>query len=51
MTQAAGAAAGFSLGETELLLPGGPRDLAALYSARLRRRGAGGAGRTSIRRR
>ncbi|HLY77979.1 MAG TPA: COQ9 family protein [Caulobacteraceae bacterium] len=32
MTQAAGAAAGFSLGETELLLPGGPRDLAALHS-------------------
>jgi ubiquinone biosynthesis protein COQ9 len=32
MTKAAGAAAGFSLGETELLLPGGPRDLAALYS-------------------
>jgi ubiquinone biosynthesis protein COQ9 len=32
MTQAAGAAAGFSRGETELLLPGGPRDLAALYS-------------------
>ena len=31
-TKAAGAAAGFSLGETELLLPGGPRDLAALYS-------------------
>ena len=32
MTRAAGAAAGFSLGETELLLPGGPRDLAALYA-------------------
>src|SRR5580658_974755 len=32
MTTAAGAAAGFSLGETELLLPGGPRDLAALFS-------------------
>ncbi|MEJ0066761.1 MAG: COQ9 family protein [Caulobacteraceae bacterium] len=32
MTKAAGAAAGFSLGETELLLPGGPRDLAALQS-------------------
>jgi ubiquinone biosynthesis protein COQ9 len=32
MTKAAGAAAGFSLGETELLLPGGPRDLATLYS-------------------
>ena len=32
MAKAAGAAAGFSLGETELLLPGGPRDLAALYS-------------------
>jgi len=32
MSHAAGAAAGFSLGETELLLPGGPRDLAALYS-------------------
>jgi len=32
MTRAAGAAAGFSLGETELLLPNGPRDLAALYS-------------------
>ena len=32
MTAAAGAAAGFSLGETELLLPNGPRDLAALYS-------------------
>jgi ubiquinone biosynthesis protein COQ9 len=31
-TKAAGAAAGFSLGETELLLPGGPRDLAALFS-------------------
>src|ERR1700738_339158 len=35
MTQAAGAAAGFSLGETELLLPNGPRDLAALYSRAL----------------
>src|SRR5579864_8860240 len=33
-TRAAGAAAGFSLGETELLLPNGPRDLAALYSRR-----------------
>src|SRR5450432_4214617 len=32
MTKAAGAAAGFSLGETELLLPNGPRDLAALHS-------------------
>jgi len=32
MTRRAGAAAGMSLGETELLLPGGPRDLAALYS-------------------
>src|SRR5580698_10817492 len=32
MTKAAGAAAGFSLGETGLLLPGGPRDLAALQS-------------------
>ena len=32
MTRAAGAAAGFSVGETELLLPGGPRDLAALFS-------------------
>jgi ubiquinone biosynthesis protein COQ9 len=32
MTGAAGAAAGLSLGETELLLPGGPRDLAALFS-------------------
>jgi ubiquinone biosynthesis protein COQ9 len=32
MTKAAGAAADFSLGETELLLPGGPRDLAALHS-------------------
>ena len=32
MTKAAGGAAGFSLGETELLLPGGPRDLAALHS-------------------
>ena len=31
-TKAAGAAAGFSPGETELLLPGGPRDLAALHS-------------------
>ena len=31
MARAAGAAAGFSAGETELLLPGGPRDLAALY--------------------
>jgi ubiquinone biosynthesis protein COQ9 len=28
----AGAAAGLSAGETELLLPGGPRDLAALHS-------------------
>ncbi len=32
MTRAAGAAAGFSEGETELLLPNGPKDLAALYS-------------------
>jgi ubiquinone biosynthesis protein COQ9 len=32
MTKAAGAAAGFSSGETELLLPGGPRDLAALHA-------------------
>jgi|SRR5215831_5725925 len=32
MTKAAGAAAGLSLGETELLLPNGPRDLAALQS-------------------
>jgi ubiquinone biosynthesis protein COQ9 len=32
MTRAAGAAAGMSLGETELLLPNGPRDLAALFS-------------------
>jgi ubiquinone biosynthesis protein COQ9 len=32
MTHAAGAAAGLSLGETELLAPGGPKDLAALYS-------------------
>ena len=32
MTRTAGAAAGFSLGETELLMPGGPRDLAALHS-------------------
>jgi len=32
MTRAAGVAAGFSAGETELLLPGGPRDLAALFS-------------------
>ncbi len=32
MTQAAGAAAGFSAGETELLLPSGPRDLAALHA-------------------
>jgi ubiquinone biosynthesis protein COQ9 len=32
MTRAAGAAAGFSVGETELLLPNGPRDLAALHS-------------------
>ena len=31
MARAAGAAAGFSAGETELLLPGGPRDLAALF--------------------
>ncbi len=29
---AAGAAAGFTQGETELLLPAGPRDLAALFS-------------------
>jgi ubiquinone biosynthesis protein COQ9 len=32
MAYAAGAAAGFSKGETELLLPNGPRDLAALHS-------------------
>jgi ubiquinone biosynthesis protein COQ9 len=32
MTRQAGAACGFSAGETELLLPNGPRDLAALYS-------------------
>lgn len=32
MAYAAGAAAGFSNGETELLLPAGPRDLAALWS-------------------
>ena len=32
MAYAAGAAAGLSAGETELLLPGGPRDLAALFS-------------------
>jgi len=32
MTRAAGAAAGLSLGDTELLLPNGPRDLAALQS-------------------
>jgi ubiquinone biosynthesis protein COQ9 len=32
MARAAGAAAGFSSGETELLVPSGPRDLAALYS-------------------
>jgi ubiquinone biosynthesis protein COQ9 len=32
MAYAAGAAAGFSKGETELLLPAGPRDLAALWS-------------------
>jgi ubiquinone biosynthesis protein COQ9 len=32
MAYAAGAAAGLSAGETELLLPEGPRDLAALYS-------------------
>src|SRR5580658_5563296 len=32
MTYRAGAAAGFSAGETELLLPNGPRDLAALHS-------------------
>src|SRR5215472_11161086 len=32
MTKAAGVAAGLSLGETELLLPNGPRDLAALQS-------------------
>src|SRR5665213_1490370 len=30
----AGAAAGLSAGETQLLLPGGPRDLAALFSRR-----------------
>jgi len=34
MTYAAGAAAGFSRGEVELLLPEGPRDLAALWSRR-----------------
>ena len=33
-THAAGAAAGLCAGETELLLPNGPRDLAALYSRR-----------------
>jgi ubiquinone biosynthesis protein COQ9 len=32
MAYAAGAAAGLSAGETELLLPEGPRDLAALFS-------------------
>jgi ubiquinone biosynthesis protein COQ9 len=32
MAYAAGAAAGFSKGETELLLPAGPRDLAALHA-------------------
>jgi ubiquinone biosynthesis protein COQ9 len=32
MAYRAGAAAGLSAGETELLLPGGPRDLAALHS-------------------
>ena len=32
MTKAAGAASGLGLGETELLLPNGPRDLAALLS-------------------
>lgn len=32
MAYAAGVAAGFSKGETELLLPAGPRDLAALWS-------------------
>ena len=32
MTRAAGKAAGLTLGETELLLPSGPRDLAALQS-------------------
>jgi ubiquinone biosynthesis protein COQ9 len=32
MTLAAGAAAGLTAGETELLLPNGPRDLAALLS-------------------
>lgn len=32
MAYAAGAAAGFSKGETELLLPAGPRDLAVLWS-------------------
>ena len=32
MAYAAGAAVGFSKGETELLLPAGPRDLAALWS-------------------
>jgi ubiquinone biosynthesis protein COQ9 len=34
MTYAAGKAAGLSAGETELLLPRGPRDLAALFSHR-----------------
>jgi len=34
MTYAAGQAAGLSAGETELLLPHGPRDLAALLSRR-----------------
>jgi ubiquinone biosynthesis protein COQ9 len=32
MARAAGTAAGFSAGETELLIPGGARDLAALHS-------------------
>jgi len=32
MAYAAGAAAGLGVGETELLLPAGPRDLAALFS-------------------
>lgn len=34
MTRAAGAAAGLTLGETELLLPHGPKDLAALACRR-----------------
>src|SRR5579871_5969714 len=32
LAYAAGRAAGFDKGETELLLPSGPRDLAALFS-------------------